>query len=533
MSTRSLCGDRLELRSARAASGVAPQVPRAGSVLRAGVVVPALACVCALPAHGGPPQLAFEYIPPVAPGDGVVATALGAGGDAVVGGTGARLLSWSPGSGSIEYVGPVGTTLLLPLDMTPDGELAVGFLLRAAGQSPFLWSRQAGVVPIVGIIPGGDASASAVSADGTTVVGTGVNNSAEFHAFRWTASSGAVDLGTLPGGTFSHAHDVSADGSVVIGSATDASGATIGFRWTAASGMVPLVTTPTACPRYSCEGATAISADGRVVVGSQELGAGPQACIWENGQLASVLGPLPGYRYSIFDAVSADGRAAVGTAYSRISPQDPPSCAIYWSEGTGLVGVRDYLLANGVIGVGMPDEMRTGLAISPDGSVIVGNNAFCPWVASCPSVYVSWRARMQGIGDVFCGQAVSNSTSFPSALIALGSADTTLNRFALGFDLLPPNASGLYFATSAAGTAGRPAYSGLVCLGSPMGRSMAFSAGNRGSVLLPVDLGGAPGPLGPRVVQPGETWSFQAIHSDLAAGMGIAYFTNAVRVTFH
>ena len=140
---------------------------------------------------------------------------------------------------------------------------------------------------------------------------------------------------------------------------------------------------------------------------------------------------------------------------------------------------------------------------------------------------------MQGIGDAFCGQTVSNSTDFPSSLVALGSADTALNRFALAIDLLPPNATGLYLATPTAGTAGRPAFLGVLCIGAPVGRSSPFASGSQGAVLLPVDLGAAPGAIGPRVVQPGETWSFQAFHNDVPGGPGRAYFTNAVRVTFY
>jgi len=140
---------------------------------------------------------------------------------------------------------------------------------------------------------------------------------------------------------------------------------------------------------------------------------------------------------------------------------------------------------------------------------------------------------MHGIGDVFCGQTVSNSTSFPSALVALGSADTALNRFALGLDLLPANAAGLFLATPTAGTAGRPAFQGVVCIGAPLGRSAPFTSGNQGSILLPVNLVAAPGAFGPQVVQPGETWSFQAFHNDALGGPGRAYFSNAVRVMFY
>jgi probable HAF family extracellular repeat protein len=49
-----------------------------------------------------------------------------------------------------------------------------------------------------------------------------------------------VGLGHPPGGTASYANAISADGRVVVGSATGAGGADVVFRWSAETGMVPL-----------------------------------------------------------------------------------------------------------------------------------------------------------------------------------------------------------------------------------------------------------------------------------------------------
>jgi probable HAF family extracellular repeat protein len=74
----------------------------------------------------------------------------------------------------------------------------------------------------LGYLPGGtflSSSAYAVSADGTTVVGTSQSSNG-LEAFRWTARSGMIGLGDLPGGGFrSVAYGVSADGSVIVGQA--------------------------------------------------------------------------------------------------------------------------------------------------------------------------------------------------------------------------------------------------------------------------------------------------------------------------
>ena len=52
------------------------------------------------------------------------------------------------------------------------------------------------------------------------------------HAFRWTQAGGMQDLGSLGAGLGSGATAVSADGSVVVGIATVSGGGTHAFRWT-------------------------------------------------------------------------------------------------------------------------------------------------------------------------------------------------------------------------------------------------------------------------------------------------------------
>jgi probable HAF family extracellular repeat protein len=75
---------------------------------------------------------------------------------------------------------------------------------------------------------GGSSVASAVSADGSVVVGGAFNAAGQWRAFRWTAAGGMQDLGTL-GGSESEAHGVSADGSVVVGGAENAAGQGVPF----------------------------------------------------------------------------------------------------------------------------------------------------------------------------------------------------------------------------------------------------------------------------------------------------------------
>src|SRR5688572_5837591 len=94
-----------------------------------------------------------------------------------------------------------------------------GAVLGAAASSSAL---AAGSLTPLGDLDGGifDSIATAVSADGSTVVGYSFSTSG-FEAFRWTSGGGMVGLGDLPGGAFrSEAHGVSADGSVIVGYST-------------------------------------------------------------------------------------------------------------------------------------------------------------------------------------------------------------------------------------------------------------------------------------------------------------------------
>ncbi|RME68265.1 MAG: PEP-CTERM sorting domain-containing protein [Verrucomicrobia bacterium] len=127
----------------------------------------------------------------------------------------------------------------------------------------------------LGDLPGGSffSVASAVSADGTTIVG-GSDSADGTEAFRWTSTGGMIGLGDLPGGAFhSHGYGVSGDGSVIVGEGTTAAGRKA-FIWTQAGGMADLQTTliddyglAGALAGWTLESARAVSPDGRTIVG--------------------------------------------------------------------------------------------------------------------------------------------------------------------------------------------------------------------------------------------------------------------------
>lgn len=125
-------------------------------------------------------------------------------------------------------------------DVSDDGAVVVGFVDQDDSVS-FRWTPVDGMSWIPGFSFG---SANAISADGSTIVGTGDNmgiySGPEEESYRWKSGEGTIRLGFLPGDNRSQALDVSADGSVVVGqswlySFMDDDGVVEAYRWTDAT----------------------------------------------------------------------------------------------------------------------------------------------------------------------------------------------------------------------------------------------------------------------------------------------------------
>jgi uncharacterized membrane protein len=204
----------------------------------------------------------------------------------------------------------------------------------------------------LGHLPGGtNSSASAVSADGMTVVGYDTIGS-NYQAFRWTAAAGVVALGLLPGATASVATAASSNGSTIVGYCQFASN-TLAFRWTAAGGMVALGSSPSK--------ATAVSADGSVIVGDLTTSTTSQAFRWtaSTGMVAIALQPSGSYSHAT--AVSGDGNFVV-----IFGDGDPTTGLMYRWSPTGGYSPLGFIASSELTPTGRPT------AISSDGSKIVG-----------------------------------------------------------------------------------------------------------------------------------------------------------------
>ncbi|GAB5558442.1 MAG: hypothetical protein SynsKO_00890 [Synoicihabitans sp.] len=113
------------------------------------------------------------------------------------------------------------------LGVNADGTVVVGFYYDSVGGHAYRWTAETGIVSL-GDLAGGSvgSSASAVSADGSFVVGTGASD-AGIEAMFWTEATGMVSLYDFVSGQgvdltgwsgFNSATAISGDGDSIVGS---------------------------------------------------------------------------------------------------------------------------------------------------------------------------------------------------------------------------------------------------------------------------------------------------------------------------
>jgi probable HAF family extracellular repeat protein len=226
----------------------------------------------------------------------------------------------------------------------------------------YRWSAATGQVNLnLGI--GASGFISAISDDGSTLIGARRNASNITVAFRWTQAAGFTDIGDLPGGsTYSVATAMSADGATVVGrSASTASGTRDeGFIWTQATGPQPMGDLPGGT--YYSE-PTSISADGSVIVGISNQTAGYEAFRYTAATGMLGLGDIPGGPFnSQAYHVSSDGQTIVGYSSDSLSREQ----AVKWTQDAGLVPLG-FASTD-------PNEWSQAHGVSGTGNLIVGNN---------------------------------------------------------------------------------------------------------------------------------------------------------------
>ncbi len=141
---------------------------------------------------------------------------------------------WTAATGMVGLADlPGGFFGSVAFDVSADGSVIVGHSSSASGKEAFRWTAATGMVGL-GDLPGGrfESKAWGVSGDGSIVVGAATTASGD-EAFIWDAANGMRNLRDvlvndfrldLTGWTLVSAYDVSADGSTIVGSGISPNG---------------------------------------------------------------------------------------------------------------------------------------------------------------------------------------------------------------------------------------------------------------------------------------------------------------------
>ncbi len=200
---------------------------------------------------------------------------------------------WSEANGleTLGHLNNLGDRGTLASDISADGSVIVGSSLSdydgqltSTIRQAFIWTESNGIKGI-GASPDGELraiDATAVSADGLTVVGSGITSGGDSVSYRWTASDGFVSLGEF--GVTS----LSGDGSVVVGRRSSR----VATIWTAPRGLLDVqevlseIGLANDIAGWELFVVTDISHDGRVITGE---GRNPQGIV--EGWVATIPEP--------------------------------------------------------------------------------------------------------------------------------------------------------------------------------------------------------------------------------------------------
>jgi probable HAF family extracellular repeat protein len=238
---------------------------------------------------------------------------------------------------------------------------------------------------------GGGASAipTAISADGTVIVGVALDSTGQSHAVKWTGAPSwdVFDLGYLGTGTFAEALGISADGSNIVGASQGTDGQIHAVVWNPTIVELGLIggTTNTL--------ATDISDDLLTIVGGS---GGQGAAVWlggigqllpapagssqgdalacsSTGQViggaavngsneAAVWGPSPPLNMANVAVTSLAAESPCTVAQYTTPPSFVPALGLRWSDTRGLTFGNPVAQPFGTDPLAQPQWNRTGYA---------------------------------------------------------------------------------------------------------------------------------------------------------------------------
>jgi uncharacterized membrane protein len=230
--------------------------------------------------------------------------------------------------GGVTWMGRPDDTTVSPFDISDDGSVVVGYTNGANGYRGFAWTQEMGLVDITDFTGlSGQTAATAITPDGSTIVGTAGITDESGVGFRWSQADGITWIGD-PDSCDEAVVPllVSADGEVAVGLLShvepDSSVPPKTFRWTESGGVKRLIDDPA----ISESRPFAISADGQLIAGwtRSSVDNTPSAFIWDpvnglqdlNVVLVDQYGlDLRGWHLGDVTGMSADGMTMVGNAF--------------------------------------------------------------------------------------------------------------------------------------------------------------------------------------------------------------------------
>ena len=259
------------------------------------------------------------------------------------------------------------------------------------------------------LVPGmSEGRAFGLSSDGQSIVGISHGLDTQ-RAFRWQVDDAVPTIiADLPGGEIANeATAISADGTVVVGQASSNFG---DEAFSLVGEAVPEAIGDLAEGFYSSR-ATSASANGSIVVGTGHSMMGREAFRWSSASGIEGMGFLQNGVASEASDVSDDGSVVVGVSetFDAILGE-----AFRWSRATGMVGLGD--LPGG-------DLMSRATATSPDGAFVVGASNSSRGVEA-----FRWteEAGMVGLGDLAGGAFDSiayDVSSSGNRIVGMGRTD--------------------------------------------------------------------------------------------------------------
>lgn len=280
---------------------------------------------------------------------------------------GGQAVIWQPDGtimslGALVPTGPMGTAR----GITDDGSVVVGSCLSPSGWQAFRWTASGGLIGMGDLAGGAFNSAAQTVNDDLVIFGTGTGTPGP-SAFRWTLTGGMVSLGDLPGGGFfSEPYAVTPDATVMVGRGMSTASGTERFeaiRWTQAGGLEGLGDLPGGVFESF---ALDLSDDGLTVIGFGTSALGQEAMVWTREQgmrrlvdaLTGIDGPPSGWFLTAATAISGDGRVIVGNGINPAGQTEawiwtlPPPPEIPTVSTWGLIVMALALLIGASLMIG-------------------------------------------------------------------------------------------------------------------------------------------------------------------------------------